>query len=72
MEVKVARSCLTLGPGGLYSPWSSPGQNAGVDSLFPSLGDLPNPWIKPRSLTLQAESLSAEPQGKPGMSESNF
>ena len=32
---------------------------------FPSLGYLPNPGIEPRSLTLQADSLPAEPQGKP-------
>ena len=32
---------------------------------FPSLGDLPNPGIKPRSPALQVDSLSAEPQGKP-------
>ena len=32
---------------------------------FPSPGDLPNPGIKPTSSTLQAESLPAEPQGKP-------
>ena len=32
---------------------------------FPSPGDLPNPGIKPRSPTLQADSLRAEPQGKP-------
>ena len=32
---------------------------------FPSPGDLPNPEIKPRSPTLQADSLPAEPQGKP-------
>ena len=32
---------------------------------FPSPGDLPNPGIKPRSLTLQADSLPAEPPGKP-------
>ena len=31
----------------------------------PSLGDLPNPGIKPRSLTLQADSLPSEPPGKP-------
>ena len=30
-----------------------------------SPGDLPNPGIKPRSPTLQADSLPAEPQGKP-------
>ena len=32
---------------------------------FPSPGDLPNPGIKPRSPSLQADSLPAEPQGKP-------
>ena len=32
---------------------------------FPSSGDLPNPGIKPRFPGLQADSLSAEPQGKP-------
>ena len=32
---------------------------------FPSPGDLPNSGIEPRSPTLQADSLPAEPQGKP-------
>ena len=32
---------------------------------FPSPGDLPNSGIKHRSPALQADSLSAEPQGKP-------
>ena len=32
---------------------------------FPSPGDLPNPGIKPRTPALQADSLPAEPQGKP-------
>ena len=32
---------------------------------FPSLGDLPKPGIKPRSPTLQVNSLPAEPPGKP-------
>ena len=32
---------------------------------FPSPGDLPNPGIEPRSPALQADSLPAEPQGKP-------
>ena len=31
---------------------------------FSSPGDLPNPEIEPRSPTLQADSLPAEPQGK--------
>ena len=37
--------------------------------LFPSPADLPNPGIEPRSLTFQADSLPAEPQGKPKNSE---
>ena len=32
---------------------------------FPSPGDLPNPGIKPRSPTFQADSLPSEPPGKP-------
>ena len=32
---------------------------------FPSAGDLPNPAIKPKSPALQADSLPAEPPGKP-------
>ena len=31
---------------------------------FLFLGDLPNPGIRPRSPTLQVDSLPAEPQGK--------
>ena len=48
----------------LYSLWNSPGQNIGV-KLFPLPGYLPNPGIKPRSPTLQTDSLPAEPQRKP-------
>ena len=33
--------------------------------LFPSPGDLPNPGIKPRCSSLQADSLPSEPPGKP-------
>ena len=33
--------------------------------LFPSLGELPDPGIEPRSPTLQADSLPSEPPGKP-------
>ena len=32
--------------------------------LFPSLGDLPEPGIKPRSIALQADFLPSEPTGK--------
>ena len=31
----------------------------------PSPGDLPNPWIEPRSPTLQADALTSDPPGKP-------
>ena len=33
--------------------------------VFPSPGDPPNPGTEPRSHTLQADSLPAEPRGKP-------
>ena len=36
---------------------------------FPSPGQLPNPGIEPKSPKLQADSLSAEPQGKPKNTE---
>ena len=32
---------------------------------FPSPGGLPDPGIEPRSVGLQAESLTSEPQGSP-------
>ena len=67
-KVKV-KSCSvasdSLQPLGLYSPWNSPGQNTGVDSLFPSPGYLPNPGIEPRSPALHVDSIPAEPEGKP-------
>ena len=43
--------------------FSSPEHWSGY--IFPSPGDLPNPGIEPRSPALQADSLPAEPQGKP-------
>ena len=49
-----------------YSPsmgFSS--QEYGSGLPFPSPGDLPNPGIEPRSPTLWADSLPAEPEGKP-------
>ena len=54
----------SLQPHGLCSPWNSPGQNTGVGSHSLSPGDLPTPGIKPRSPTLQAESLPTELPGK--------
>ena len=37
---------------------------------FPSLGDLPNPEIEPRSPALQADALPSEPSGKPIVQDS--
>ena len=34
---------------------------------FPSLGDLPEPGIEPRSPSLQADALTSEPPGKPSV-----
>ena len=68
-HVFLSKSCSALSnslrPHGLYSPWSSPGQNTGVGTFFPSPGDPPKPGIERRSPALQADSLPAEPQGKP-------
>ena len=50
------------------SPRNSPGQNTGVGShslLQEIFTDLPNSGIKPKSPTLQEDSLPAEPPGKP-------
>ena len=64
MKVKAAQSCLTLGPHGLYSPWNFPGQNTGVGSLSLLQGIFPTQGSNP-GFPLQADSLPAEPQGKP-------
>ena len=59
-ETKVTQLCLTLcDPMEFSRPEYWSGQP------FPSPGDLPHLGIKPRSPTLQADSLSAKPSGKP-------
>ena len=63
LKVKVAQSYLTLRPYGLYSPWNSPGDNAGVGSLSLLQGIFPTQGFEPRSPILQADSLPPEPQG---------
>ena len=47
VKVKVTQSGLTLQPHGLYSPWNSPGQNTGVDSLSLLQGIFPTQGSKP-------------------------
>ena len=59
LEVKVTQSCSTL-----CSPMSMGFSKPEYWSRV-ALRDLPNPGIKPRSPKLQADSLLAEPQGKP-------
>ena len=63
-SVKVAESCSMLCNPMDYTviEFSRPEYWSG--KLFPSPGDLPNLGIEPRSPTLQADSLPAEPQGK--------
>ena len=47
------------------NPWNSPGQNAGVGSLSLLQGIFPTQGSNSGSPTLQANSLPAEPPGKP-------
>ena len=61
VKVKVAQSFAT--------PWITVHRILQARILewvaFPSPGDLPNPWIEPRSPTLQVDSLPAELLGSP-------
>ena len=65
VKVRAAQSCLTLcnpmhyGVHGILQARILEGEP------FSSPGDLPNPGIESRSLTLRVDSLPAEPQGKP-------
>ena len=43
----------------------SPGKTTGVGWPFPSPENLPNPWIVPKSPTLQVDSLHLSHQGNP-------
>ena len=65
MKVKVVQLCLTLCNLTDYTVHGVLQARILEWEAFPSSGDLPNPEIKPRSPALQADSLSAEPQGKP-------
>jgi len=67
----VDQSCLALcdpvdcSPPGSSVHGDSPGKSTGVGCHTLPRGDLPNPGIKPRSPTLQVDSLPAELPGKP-------
>ena len=65
MEVKVAQLCPTLWDPMDYRVHGILQARILEGVAFPSSGDLLNPGIEPRSPALQADSLPAEPQGKP-------
>ena len=64
-KVKVSQLCLTLCNPKDYTVHGILQARILEWVAFPSPGDLSNPGIKPRSSALQADSLPAEPQGKP-------
>ena len=64
-EVKVTQSFLTLCNSTDYRIHGILQARILEWVAFPFSGDLPNPGIEPRSPALQADSLPAEPQGKP-------
>ena len=64
-EVKVAQSCPTLCNPMDYTVHGILQARILEWVTFPSPEHLPNPGIEPRSPALQADSLPAEPQGKP-------
>ena len=64
VKVKVTQSCLTLCDPWTIQPMEFSRSEYWSGSPFPSPGDLLNPGLEPRSPTLQADSLPAEPQGK--------
>ena len=69
LKVKVAQSCPTLPPHGLYSPWNSPGQNTGVGRLSLLLGIFPTHRLNPGLSHCSWILVPAEPQGKPILSQ---
>ena len=65
MKVKVAQLCPALCDPRDYTVHGILQARKLEWVAFPFIGDLPNPGIKPRYPTLQADSLPAEPPGKP-------
>ena len=65
MKVNIFQACLTLCNSMEYTVHGILQARIMERVTFPSPGDLSNPGIEPRSPALQADSLPAEPQGKP-------
>ena len=68
-KMKVAQLCLTLCHPMDYTAHGIFQARILKWVAFPFSMESPNPGIKPRSPTFQADSLSAEPQGKPRILE---
>ena len=69
MRVKVAQSCPTLQPLGLYSPWNSPGQNTGVGSFSLLQGIFPIQGSNPGLPHCRQILYQLSHQGSPGILE---
>ena len=63
--VKVAQSCPALCDPMDYTVYGILQARILQRAVYPFSRDLPNSGIKPRSPKLKADSLPAEPQGKP-------
>ena len=59
-----------LWPARLLCPWDCPGKNTSMGCHSLPQGIFPNPEIEPGSPTVQADSLSSEPPGRPCVSQS--
>ena len=64
VKVQVTQWCPTLCNRMDCSPWDSSGQNTGMGGCSLLQGIFPTQGIRPRSPTLQVDSLPAEPPGK--------
>ena len=62
----------SLRPHGQYSLWNSPGENTGVGSLSVLQGIFPTQGSNPGLPALHADSLPAEPPGKPSYLLSSY
>ena len=67
-KVKVAQSCLTPQPQGLYSLWNSPGQNTGVGSLSLLQEIFPTQGLNPGLLRCMQFLYQLNHKGSPGIS----
>ena len=69
VKVKVAQSCLTVCNPREYAVHGFLQTRILEWVAFPFSRDLPNPGIEPGSPTLQADALTSEPPGSPGILE---